>query len=126
MSAYLNSMFPGPETYGWIITDDRTEDHDNSVGTTGPSQCPPAILEELQRRADGQAARPGFESAVFHLYSNRNAGEDDEFVARGRLVWLDSETPDEDIVGSPLDDFGKGALGCTAISYPKRPRWTIS
>ena len=135
MSKYVQALveqMTDEPTWGWMITedlladsfddDDKLKAEMNQVGRSGPSRIPDEILEELQRRSESKwrRNREGFHTAMFRLYD-----DDDNLVARGRLIWTGDEEPDEAALASPLFDFGRGCWGCTQVKYDGHPSWEI-
>jgi len=97
--------------YGWIITRDHLFDDDPSfgpsdIGTNGPSDIPPALLERLQHG----------EGRTFAMYDDDNIR-----YYTGRLVTTDDHDPLE-YEHCPLQDFGEPHAGCTTIRYHQGSR----
>ena len=83
-------------TYAWIITKDKINSDD--VGTIGPA----SINTELEKSLK---AGTGTEFKMFD--------DDGELYYEGKIVG--------DFDGfEPLDDFGEGYAGCTAIAYKNK------
>ncbi|MFE6739852.1 hypothetical protein [Streptomyces tubercidicus] len=110
MSDYLRQqaeqIFGPPPEYGWIIT----KGGDGIDGLTGPNGIPKEISARL-RAGEGRK---------FRMYYSG----DPEVAAYGRII-----TPDDEVGGeldfAPLDDWGKGGLGCGEIRYhnPETDEW---
>lgn len=129
MNLYLAAQLETePTTYGWIITEDfdASAEDGSAVGVMGPGRAPDAIQEELQRRQDGKAARAGFHSATFDMYCDGDATEQDARMAHGRLVWTGNAEPDEEMLYSPVEEYGAAVWGCSRIRFPGHPGWGIS
>lgn len=115
MSLYLRMMADAmdgidrtkPAPYAWLITRDhlveRYGGEHSDVGTAGPSNAPDELLDKLR------AGKRPAGSLVFRMYD-----DDGELYYDGVIAG--------DFEGlEPLDDYGTGGAGCTAIRYPGRP-----
>ena len=84
--------------YGWKITHDHTDGHDN--GTTGPSHLSAKRSSEL-------------EDVLDTLHRFRMYDDDGALCYEGLFA---GDAGSEDGFG-PLDDFGAPNVGCTGIKY---------
>lgn len=114
MSEYLKRLadsLDGHEQsdYAWIITKDYlpSDDQEEATGLTGPYDALPDLLERLAKG----------EGKTFDLYD-----DDGERYYRGRLL-TNSPTMEEEHCYAPLEDFGQGWAGCTAVRWLGHPEW---
>lgn len=98
--------------YGWIITKDYLEgdDETNAVGILGPRD----ISDEVE------AALKAGAGVTFDLFD-----DDGEHYYQGRLYSAAGAQDAGDFAECPLDDFGAGYAGCTAVTYPQFPYWNV-
>lgn len=116
--------------HGWVITKDvdaeKNREETNSVGTMGPSDVMPEIEAQLHRVLEGKKVQAGFHSVLFDMYvDNDGPGTTGARMCRGRIVWIGDEWPDEEILYSPLGDYGRANWGCVRITFVGHPGWEI-
>lgn len=79
----------------------------------------PEVEEALDYAGNGAGAK----GVHFKMWD-----DDGNLYYEGRLAfpgWDKGETPDEEIIASPLFQFGAGFAGCTRIEYTGRKSWAI-
>lgn len=98
------------EPYAWVVTVDHIDT--DAVGTMGPSDADPVLLDFVNR--------PGDHRARFKMYD-----DDGELYYEGWLTY-DPKHASEGVSEAPLSDWGAAFAGCTRIAYPKRPELDCS
>lgn len=89
-------------SYGWIITEDHTEEGNGDAGTIGPRDIDTRIELELHR-GHGRA---------FRMYD-----DDGELYYSGRIIGHGTYPDLGEEAFRPLDDFGTPNAGATEIRY---------